>query len=139
KEVAMRWTLCFLLCIYLAGCLVGPNYRPPAPVICDSWNSAAPQTLCVSSCEAPPTAWWQLFCDPLLNKYIEMAALHNKDLLSAEAAICQAKAMRKVTASALYPHVNADLNAIRLYFSKNGLLAALPGGASSPTGAPFNI
>lgn len=122
-----------LFTLILGGCLVGPNYRPPAPVICNNWTSgqAASEALCVSSCEEPPTAWWQIFGDPLLDKYIAMAARHNNDLLSANAAICQAKAVRKVTAAPLFPHINADPDILRTYFSENGLLALLPEGAAA--------
>ncbi|MFC2049508.1 efflux transporter outer membrane subunit [Chlamydiota bacterium] len=136
----MRRYFTFLtLCIFLSGCLLGPNYRPPENAVPDEWNAeCAP--LCPPEA-SPPIAWWELFSDPYLNTYIERAALYNNDILNAEANILQARAMRQVTASALFPQVSADLNATRTYFSKNGPVFAIQngGGANMVTGLPFQI
>lgn len=131
------WILAFVLSLFLGGCLVGPNYRPPEIPVCDHWSGAETAAHLCLSCAAPPTAWWQLFGDPLLDKYIVMAALHNKDILAAEANICQAKAMRQVAGAPLYPHVNADLIALRTYFSKNGpFLSSMPAAAAATGVSP---
>lgn len=134
----------FSICILLSGCLVGPNYIPPEPPICDDWISEfVADNLDLSPCDAPPIDWWQLFNDPLLNQYIEMAALFNNNILNAEANICQARALRVVVASDLFPHLMGDMNATRTYFSKNGpVFAFVPGGqnpGSLTTGLPFQL
>lgn len=136
--------LCVSIALLLHGCLVGPNYQPPAPVICDQWSSDFLANHHVRALyEQPPTLWWQVFNDPLLTKYIEMAACHNNDILAAEANICQARALRQVAASDLFPHISADLNATRTYFSKNGPVFAFnPGGGDFGTlssGLPFDL
>lgn len=138
KKVVISLTLS----AFLSGCVVGPNYEPPITPIPDVWNSEpAP---CVNlTPEPPPIAWWQLFQDRMLEKYIEMAASYNNTLMAAEASICQARAMRRVAASDLFPHASADANATRTYFSKNGpVFAFVPGGQdpnSVSTGLPFQI
>lgn len=136
----MKSLVSISICILLTGCLVGPNYCPPQPNIPDAWTSDTPD---IVPCVAPPIAWWEIFNDPLLNKYIDMAARCNNDVLNAEANICQARAMRQVAVSELFPHISADLNATRTYFSKNGpVFAFTPGGqntGSMTTGLPFQI
>jgi NodT family efflux transporter outer membrane factor (OMF) lipoprotein len=130
-----------LLAIF-AGCAVGPNYQPPENVINDAWQKPEEGI----SVDEPIVAWWTLFNDPMLTRYIEMAAQNNKDLAQAEAAILQARAMRDVAASKFFPQITTDLSAIKTYFSKNGpVYSAAPGGGagggitSPTTGLPFSV
>lgn len=133
-----RYFTYLALCTLLSGCLVGPNYRPPANVVCDEWN-AERAPLCPPD-QPLPVAWWELFSDPYLTAYIERAAHYNNDILMAEANILQARALRQMTASALFPQVAADLSATRTYFSKNGPVFAIgTGGTNAATGLPFQL
>lgn len=121
----MRLNPLFLLIIVLTGCKVGPNYIQPKNCVPDEW--VAPeieQNACLSN-EPPPTLWWEVFNEPLLNKYIVLAAYYNNDVLKAEANIYQARAMRQVSAANLYPHIALDLDAFRIFLSKNGPIGAL--------------
>ena len=95
---------------------------------------------------APLVEWWKEFNDPLLNKYIAMAAEYNNDVLEAESNILQARALRQMAASSFYPKIGADVNATRTYFSKNGPLFAIgpsvgsvPGTTSTLSGLPFDL
>lgn len=90
--------------------MVGPNYHPPQCFIPETWE-------CV---EPPHLAWWEEFHDPLLDHYIEQAAACNFDVLTACARIFEARAMRTIAASELFPQVNGSASALRLAFSKNG-------------------
>ncbi len=126
----------------LVGCTVGPKYEQPENVISDEWQKTDDGIVD----DQPLTAWWSQFNDPLLNRYIEMAALNNKDLAQAEAAILQARAIRDVAASKLFPQITSDISAIKTYFSKNGpVFSATPGGGSGGgetnpgTGLPFSV
>lgn len=124
-----------LLCTLLGSCMVGPDYCPPQPCIPDCWEEAA-------AVAEPVTDWWELFSDPLLSKYIAIAACYNNDVLKAEANIWQARALCQVTASQLFPQVLADFNASRTYFSKNGPIFAgssFSAGISPVTGLPFSV
>lgn len=119
----------------LGGCLVGPNYIPPDPCIPDSWVG-------YNRCDEMTRiqAWWQIFQDPMLDWCIETAAHNNLDIFVAEANIFQALAIRKITASQLFPSVNIDLSASRTYFSKNGPLFAIDTpGIGNTAGLPFEI
>ncbi|MFZ0565097.1 MAG: efflux transporter outer membrane subunit [Chlamydiales bacterium] len=122
----MRQSVFFIALALLSGCKVGPNYRAPDNCITNEWHVGEVNVAC------PSPAWWKIFKDELLNKYISLAAHHNKDLLQAEAAICQAKGLLKVTASDLFPHVNGDLDALRTYLSKNGPIGIFEGGPARP-------
>jgi outer membrane protein, multidrug efflux system len=118
--------------------MVGPNYRSPENSVADEWQGEAS----VFSHEAPMERWWEIFGDVLLSTYMERAALYNRDLLAAEAAILQARALRQVAASSLFPQLVANVNATKTYFSKNGPVFAgssLTEGPSSTTGLPFQI
>jgi NodT family efflux transporter outer membrane factor (OMF) lipoprotein len=118
--------------------MVGPNYQPPENVIPENW-SAKTET---ASCEPLQIDWWRVFNDPLLEKYLEMAAGHNKELLIAEANILQARALRQMAAAALFPQAESNINATKTYFSKNGPVFVgntITTGPSSVTGLPFQI
>ncbi len=133
--------ICLLLC--LSGCMVGPNYAPPENLISNRWASGE------EDCVSPPDvlrSWWEVFEDPLLNRYIAKAEECNYDLMTAEAHILRARALRQVSASNLFPQVNADLNGTKTYFSKNGPVFAIGPAAnnasvtSSPlTALPFSV
>jgi len=129
------------LIIFLAGCAVGPNYHPPEDDVADTWTSESP----VASSDAPLIKWWDVFEDPLLTKYIEMAAEYNNDVLIANSNILVARAYRQIAASSFFPQIGADVNATKTHYSQNGPLFAsqpsvgnLPGTISPSTGLPFN-
>jgi multidrug efflux system outer membrane protein len=123
-----------VLClIFVAGCMVGPNYRAPENDVCDGWS--APND---ASEQEPVCDWWKVFNDPLLTKYIETATESNKDVLIAEANILAARGSRMVTASALFPHIGADFNATRLKFSKDGIIFG-PFAATGKNPKPENL
>ena len=57
----------------LAGCAVGPDYKPPGPPA----GSAAPLVSVTAGVEAtaePPDAWWRLDEDPLLDRLVRPIA-----------------------------------------------------------------
>jgi NodT family efflux transporter outer membrane factor (OMF) lipoprotein len=130
--------------ILFGGCAVGPNYRTPENDVVDTWASLELDG--VVTPEAPILQWWELFEDPLLNKYISLAADHNNDVLTATSNVLQARALRQMAASSFYPQIGADVNATRTYFSKNGPIFAIgpsvgsvPGTVSNNTGLAFDL
>lgn len=93
--------------------MTGPKYHPPCPQVPNCWHAEAVVL-------EPEIKWWEGFCDPLLNKYMGLAALQNRDVIAAKAAICQARAMKMVTASKLFPQIRAGFNALRVNLGKDG-------------------
>lgn len=118
--------------------MVGPNYRPPSVTLVPDFEGEPCLTEEVKSCQEPIMAWWKIFNDAQLEKYISMGAACNNSVKVAEANILQARALRQVTASKLYPQINADFNALRLALSKNGLLGII-GERLSPSHRIFNL
>lgn len=130
------------LCLLLGGCMVGPNYKAPENDVANSWTAPSE----IISTEEPLIKWWEVFEEPLLNKYIAMAAQYNNDVLAATSHIVEARALRQIAASSFFPQIGADVNATRTYFSKNGPIFAigpstgsLPGSVSPITGLPITI
>ena len=128
--------------LVFSGCMVGPNYHSPENAVSDAWSSESQG----AGIEAPQQKWWEVFQDGLLEKYIRLAAEENYDVQAAEANVLQARALRQIAASKLFPQLVADLNGTKTYFSKNGPVFAIgqatgnPGDTTSQiTGLPFSV
>lgn len=117
----------------LTGCMVGPDYRAPDPVLPDRWQAArdpANQLKPVKS--ATLDRWWKTFGDPRLDQLMEQARQGNPDLGIALARIEQARAERRANRADLFPHVGAAGVASRF----DNLL---PGSSQNPRGNAFNF
>ncbi|HHK0271223.1 TPA: efflux transporter outer membrane subunit [Pseudomonas aeruginosa] len=76
----------------LAGCAVGPQYvRPQAPAIVLASPQAAEFT--APGAESMPAAWWGIFEDDGLGRWIETALAHNHDIRQARASLLAARAV----------------------------------------------
>ena len=95
--------------IYLSlccGCMVGPNYVSPQPVVPEIWAGPVPDPAAVPP-EIDLARWWTVFDDPLLASIEEIAVRSNLNLKQAEARIRQARAARGIAAGGLGPTVDA--------------------------------
>jgi NodT family efflux transporter outer membrane factor (OMF) lipoprotein len=97
----------------LAGCAVGPNYvRPSAPLSptfkeASAWSPAAPaDTLDRGD-------WWTLFDDPALNGLEAKVSVSNQNIIAAEAAYRNARAVVSEQRAALFPTVDLSGSATR--------------------------
>src|ERR1700761_9676859 len=81
------------LAAVLSGCAVGPNYsRPTAPISAtfkeaDGWKQAQPSDILDRG------QWWTVFNDPILNSLEAKVEVSNQNLIAAEAAYRQARAL----------------------------------------------
>lgn len=103
-----------LLLIALAGCAAAP---PPggAAAAADlplGWSMATPVSD-NSPGRALETTWWQRFDDPLLARLVTQALQANSSVLTAQAALRQARALRDVAAAALSPTLDSSASAQR--------------------------
>src|SRR5260370_8764776 len=85
----------------LAGCSVGPKYRPPAVQI-QPFHNALPAGTQKSA--APPLdTWWEGFQDPELTRIIQRAIDQNLDLAASLSRVEQARAAAKEAGARLKP------------------------------------
>jgi multidrug efflux system outer membrane protein len=102
-------TACFCL-LLIAGCLVGPNYKPSGADTPKSW-SAAQQYL--NDTEPNFVGWWKQFQDPMLASLIQRAMTSNLDLKTAQSRIRQSRASLWFSEGGLWPTVDASASASR--------------------------
>jgi multidrug efflux system outer membrane protein len=89
----------------LAGCTVGPNYKPRSPAelgVPDAYSVRAPQTA------EDLTRWWDRFDDPLLARLVEQARTGNTDLGQAVARLRQARESLVQSRASLWPTVTGS-------------------------------
>jgi multidrug efflux system outer membrane protein len=89
----------------LAGCVVGPDYRPPAP--------STPIGGATATVPNPSDQWWTVFHDATLNELVDAAVGHNPDLYRALASVAAARAERMEVAGAFYPEIDGSASALR--------------------------
>ncbi|RUQ29829.1 MAG: efflux transporter outer membrane subunit [Candidatus Competibacteraceae bacterium] len=95
------------LLLALSGCAsIAPQPTNPVAVeIPAAWSAAS------VSATTPPTVlvqWWSRFNDPLLSRLVGQALQANLSIKTAEAALREARALRDVTAAALWPTVDGS-------------------------------
>jgi NodT family efflux transporter outer membrane factor (OMF) lipoprotein len=126
----------------LAGCVVGPNFKAPAPPPVSAYTASP-----VLSTEATPGVpggepqhflsgadipadWWTLFHSPQLNALISQALANNADLKAAQAAILVAHEATRAQHGAFFPQVSAGPSITRQKDPSN-TLAPVPANNAS--------
>ena len=101
--------LCVMLASILAGCTVGPNFKPPEQQPPANWSATSQvqpgESSVPNSNPADLVNWWKSFNDPVLASLVERAIRSNLDLKQAEARIRQERAARAVAGAAAWPTV----------------------------------
>lgn len=89
----------------LPGCsFLQTTYEKPATELPQHWKSEG-QGQAVS---AAGERWWTLFNDPVLDKLIDEALVHNHDIAAAAARILEAEALLGISEADRYPVVTAN-------------------------------
>src|SRR5512139_969363 len=105
-------TIVLAMVVVLTGCAVGPDFRRPESPVPSGWSGlstpGAPQASITTPQPAELVEWWKAFDDPMLTSLVERAIVSNLDLRQAEARIRQARATRGITASGLWPEIDAS-------------------------------
>ena len=101
----------------LAGCTVGPDYRPRTPAelgVPDAYSVSAPASA-RSPGQGPGaptredlTRWWDRFDDPTLGRLVQAAAANNTDVAQAVARLRQAREALIQSRSSLFPTVSGS-------------------------------
>ena len=124
---ASKSTATCVLMILVAGCSVGPNYKPPEISVPTGWNEA--QQSDFDTGPAPLKDWWTEFNDPLLNTLVQRAVQSNLDLRLAEARIRESRALRAVTGADAWPGLDAAGTYRRSRSSENAFVSGGDGDA----------
>lgn len=96
-----------LAVMLLAGCAVGPNYKRPAIEVPAAHRDAGSVAAVTEGKSVAETPWQSLFNDPEINDLVETALKENFDIRMAAERIEQARAQFGISASRLYPTVDA--------------------------------
>ena len=102
----------FALILTVCGCAsVMSQHAPPAAVdVPSSWSITDSS---VTANNYSITQWWMRFNDPVLDRLVSQALQENTSVRSAQAALRQARALRDVSAGALWPAVDSSASAGR--------------------------
>ncbi|MFC1516312.1 efflux transporter outer membrane subunit [Thermodesulfobacteriota bacterium] len=113
KHSGIAKTTVFILTVMaaalIAGCAVGPEYKPPKVETPEEYRFEAEPAAAV---EAAPVVvdlkWWELFEDPILYTLVMTALENNRDLKIAVSRIDQARAALGFTQADIYPRVDVE-------------------------------
>jgi NodT family efflux transporter outer membrane factor (OMF) lipoprotein len=126
-----------LASLLIAGCVVGPNFKPPAAPTVKNYTPQPPATTVatpgVPGGEAQrfvsggdiPADWWTLFHSRPLNALIEQALANNPNLKAAQAALLVAHENTRAQHGAYAPKVSAGVGITRER-DPSGSLAPVP-------------
>lgn len=104
-----------IVCSFVSGCMVGPDYVRPAV--------DAPASFRFADSEAHELAnpsWWEQFEDPALDELIRIALAGNFDVRIAAARVEELYGALSATRSTLFPQVGAEVVAGRERVPPNG-------------------
>ncbi len=121
----------------LAGCTVGPNYRPPSTASLDVPASFVAPHPAGTDAAVDLAKWWHAFDDPMLVSLVDRALTQNLDIATAQSRLRQARLQVVATRAQGLPSLSAMGNVNYLRFSKNAgfsSLASLFGGGGSAGG-----
>jgi NodT family efflux transporter outer membrane factor (OMF) lipoprotein len=106
--MALKAGYLLLLCS-LAGCTMGPDYRPISFAVPDRWQAEKDTgpNLKFTTSEKLRT-WWKSFGDPQLDRLMELALTDNLDLKVALTRIDQARADRRSIRAELFPQISVS-------------------------------
>ena len=101
----IRGRAILLLSAALAGCTVGPNYRPQAAA-----ELGVPDTYSVPAAQTPEdlTRWWSRFDDPVLGQLVEQSRTANTDIAQAVGRLRQAREALLQSRANLLPTVTGS-------------------------------
>ena len=96
------------LLIGLSGCMVGPDYQRPEVETPERWHVDL-NYKGLQEASLTDLAWTEIFQDEDLRAYVQQALERNKNLRIAAERIVEARAVNRITRSALYPSLDAEL------------------------------
>lgn len=103
----MRNTILLLAPIFLAGCVSGPDFDPPAPPSADAGYGE------IGSAKAdlgqgPGNQWWKAFASPELDELVATALNQNHSLAASRETLKSALERLRAVQGKKYPQIDAD-------------------------------
>jgi NodT family efflux transporter outer membrane factor (OMF) lipoprotein len=108
-----------LLTETVVGCMVGPDYRPPAMKLPARWSGGYEPSRADQGAKTDLAQWWQSFNDPILNALIAQALSSNLDDKIALSRIREERAYLVISQSGLFPTMNLGGSYNRQRYSAN--------------------
>ncbi|MFI4964064.1 MAG: efflux transporter outer membrane subunit [Caulobacterales bacterium] len=106
KNAPFRLSVGLLTSVALAGCAVGPNYVRPSAPLSPTFKEAAGWSPAAPADTLDRGDWWTLFDDPALTALEARVQVSNQNVIAAEAAYRQARALVSEQRAALFPVVD---------------------------------
>ena len=128
--------LAWAAALALAGCTVGPDFRPPDPGAPASWGPVRADVRSRTNTDEADPQWWTRFNDPLLSSLVARIAAQNLDLQTAAERVLQGRAQRQVVASQGLPQINGRSSYEHTRISPTGNPAAI---VVAKPGAPLEF
>jgi len=114
--------------LFLAGCAVGPDYKPPALHLPETFRRETSDTNGPAETKSfADLGWAETFKDPQLRIYLAEALTNSYDIKIAAARILQAEASLRITRSQFFPNVNAGGDIYTTRTSQKGPIPTFPG------------
>jgi multidrug efflux system outer membrane protein len=112
--------IAFLCALVLAGCAVGPDYRPPSrTAVSAEWKSGSPWKEGQPRDAEIKQNFWETFDDAVLTGLEQEATTNSPDLRAAFERVEESRAVARITRADLFPGVSFDPNASRTRYSAN--------------------
>lgn len=131
-----------LLCAWLAGCNVGPKYRPPVPTAPaaykespDQFKEAGGWKVAQPSDSALKGKWWEIYNEPELNALEDQLDVNNQNIRQSFENFMEARALIREARSQFFPTVSVAPGFSRSRTSSNiGNGAGTTGNTGTGTG-----
>ncbi len=107
-----------------AGCMVGPDFKPPEIPVPENWGGNADPRLAAQT--AAYSRWWKEFNDPALDHLVDVAYQQNLPLQISGLRIMEARAQLGVATGLQFP----QLQALSAGASADGLTSAVASAAN---------
>lgn len=130
-----RLSLILAASVAVSGCMVGPNYSRPSAPLSPTFKEAAGWTTATPADHLDRGDWWTLFNDPVLNDLEAKVQVSNQNIIAAEAAYRQARALVSEQRASLFPTVDLTGGATRSGSGgRGGTTITNPDGSTTTTG-----
>ena len=123
----MRTALTCIVCLAMAGCMVGPNYKRPAAPASPPFKELAGWKVSEPADAIPKGPWWSVYRDPELDRLERTIQISNQTVKQYEAQYRNAVALVAQARSSLFPTLGVSPGVSRSA-SVAGLVGAAGGG-----------